>query len=658
MGGFSNVLAAQDDDTDYVPFQSDSSNGTPDDDMSSLDQSAVPDSSAFSLNSAQPAPPQAGMNPDGSPTMGSDAAYQSAPQQQGDGSAGNPIIVANPDAATNANTNTNAPISWRDVLRGALIGMSGAAQQRGRGSFAGGVGMGAGAAIANQQQQAQQAIDNANRQQQLQFQSVQAADSHITALNQNRRAGLLDKDAQLEYNLKSAQYQSFLADHPELGIKPDVTLDQDTTQQANAGLQTLAAQNGGTIPAVATINTAAPDGQHGSVAVMSPSQNAMQSSQGYRNLIDMDRQANGQAKTTDDEWNNMGFTDRKTAYIAAQNDLNPTHLTFSQDKNKPDYVGTQLIVAQQKLTNYQNNPNADPAVAKILQAKVDVLKTAQASADVEAENQKGGGPVDSDALKTFTGATLPSYTHIPSAQRAALAQEASEAKTKEDLNKIQVRADASEKSGQVHADTLAGQAVNKGNANVTAGLAANEKFWTDPKTGFSATLTQANTAKSAITAGAAGDGLMTSLAPTMELLGINHSAGMNRISPAEAQAAGAPGGWAEQWNAWANKAIQGNLSPQLAQEGQQLMDTLVNSKQQEAVRNSQLNANGRNIPYSQVPAMDAQGNVTTLDRVVPLQAPNKAAVVPAPRTPTVVGVIANKQGVVTGHRMSDGSIQR
>lgn len=77
-----------------------------------------------------------------------------------------------------------------------------------------------------------------------------------------------------------------------------------------------------------------------------------------------------------------------------------------------------------------------------------------------------------------------------------------------------------------------------------------------------------------------GNGLLTSFVPTMEVLGINASNGVHRISPAEAQAAGLPGGWSERFNAWFDKASTGKLSPELQKEGKQLAGILSHSAYQ------------------------------------------------------------------------------
>jgi hypothetical protein len=97
---------------------------------------------------------------------------------------------------------------------------------------------------------------------------------------------------------------------------------------------------------------------------------------------------------------------------------------------------------------------------------------------------------------------------------------------------------------------------------------------------YRGTLQSVSQLKSSIDAAKDGNGLLTSFVPTMEVLGINASAGVHRISPAEAHAAGVPGGWAEQFNAWYDKASTGQLSPQLQAEGKKLGEILAQSAYQ------------------------------------------------------------------------------
>jgi hypothetical protein len=138
------------------------------------------------------------------------------------------------------------------------------------------------------------------------------------------------------------------------------------------------------------------------------------------------------------------------------------------------------------------------------------------------------------------------------------------------------------------------------------------KAWTDPHTGFSGALMQARNTLNAIQAGADGNGLLTSMAPTMEVLGINHAAGISRISPQEAAAANLPGGWAERWNAWATKAATGKLSPQLATEGKQLMTQIIASKHQQSVQDTRMLAANSKIDPAQITVMDINGQPDTL----------------------------------------------
>jgi hypothetical protein len=77
-----------------------------------------------------------------------------------------------------------------------------------------------------------------------------------------------------------------------------------------------------------------------------------------------------------------------------------------------------------------------------------------------------------------------------------------------------------------------------------------------------------------------GNGLLTSFVPTMEVLGINASNGVHRISPAEAQAAGMPGSVVERFNAFFDKATTGKLTPELQSEGKQLAGILLQSAYQ------------------------------------------------------------------------------
>ena len=253
-------------------------------------------------------------------------------------------------------------------------------------------------------------------------------------------------------------------------------------------------------------------------------------------------------------------------------------------------------------------------------------------------------------LTTFTNKTIPGFSALRPEQKQAFIAEAGTARTADELNKIVERADATDKAEQMHADSLAQTLALKGQAFGQKGLEANDKTWTDPQHGYLQTLSQAKLGKAAITAGADGNGLLTSLEPTMAVLGMNSFAGVHRISPAEATAAGAPGGWAEQFTAWADKAASGKLSPQLAKEGNQLFDQLIDSKYQASLQASEMHASGYGIPRQNVPVMTREGETTTLDK-----APKtKTTVVGAGKTLSSAAI----QQAATDHGVSVDEVKR
>lgn len=247
----------------------------------------------------------------------------------------------------------------------------------------------------------------------------------------------------------------------------------------------------------------------------------------------------------------------------------------------------------------------------------DATKQSEASsaASTATQKQEEIAKPTPEQLDTFTKKTLPSFSNMMPAQRAAYAAQASQARTVPEFNKVVEQADATEKAQQLHADTLANTKAIMGNKFGEQGLTANEKIWTDPQRGFAGALAQANQTKNSIQAGVDGNALLTNMVPTMEVLGINHAAGISRISPQEALAAGTSPDWATRWNAWATKAATGKLTPELAKQGQELMNIVVDAAHTRAVQSSQLIAKGHGLTPDQVPAMDMSGNITTLDKV-------------------------------------------
>ena len=267
----------------------------------------------------------------------------------------------------------------------------------------------------------------------------------------------------------------------------------------------------------------------------------------------------------------------------------------------------------------------------------DMVEWAKQNNEAPGQKAKSGQEVQPAAAPTpqqlqNATRTLSTYSAIPANERAGLTAEINAAPDWETLQKIQSRADASQQTNQLHQDTLANTKAIMGNKFGEAGLTANEKIWTDPQRGYAGALAQANQTKASIVAGADGNGLLTNLVPTMEVLGVNHAAGINRISPQEAIAAGTNPEWATRWNAWATKAATGKLTPEMAKQGNQLMDIVSDAAYKRSVQSAQLIARGHGLTPDQVPAMTKDGQITTLDQISgsasPAKAPAKSTSVP------------------------------
>jgi hypothetical protein len=293
--------------------------------------------------------------------------------------------------------------------------------------------------------------------------------------------------------------------------------------------------------------------------------------------------------------------------------------------------------ATKKITLIAGTPVMDAAA--ILQGAKNQVETKQkaliAQADVQQAINKNRAeelknqPPPKDQLDTFVGKTLPGYSHIQKSEEAGLQEEAKNARTVAELDKVQERALQLETLGTNREIAQSNVRANK-EASVKSelgkkGLDDVIKTWTDPQHGFTQVQAQAEMTKNSIQAGMNGSGLATSLTPTMVVLGINNFGQTHRISPAEATAAGAPGGVAERFNAWITKASSGKLSPQLAKEGTDIMDNLIVSAHRKAIINTRVIAGNSGLDASTVTVTDIHGNPDTLAHQIQVSTPPNGA---------------------------------
>jgi len=164
---------------------------------------------------------------------------------------GTPMVPAGGDGITDAGAPAKpAPGElWKNTLTGALYGLAGSA---GATSFGGGLAAGAGGFIQGKQQE----LTNAQRAQQLRFESAAAADSHTQAFNEARAADDAHENHQIarqQYADNVKAYAKVFGDNPDLEVRGQS--DAETHAAAVGGLHTLAGQKDGIIPAVSTVSS-------------------------------------------------------------------------------------------------------------------------------------------------------------------------------------------------------------------------------------------------------------------------------------------------------------------------------------------------------------------------------------------------------------------
>lgn len=209
----------------------------------------------------------------------------------------NPTGIVNPTMSAQDLTAPPAPNRpWRNILQGALWGLSGAAQKGpGRGGFGAGVGMGVRGA---QEGQAQQAS--------LQFASVKAGDDHIRAMKEAQLADLQTDEAKLGLQM---QYQNIAALNKLFNIQPDGSISAQTPQDMHAkaagALQTSAAASpDGKLHQVQTVNSPAGGNQKEHIIdYFNPpsAQDLQQNPTGFHDLVAEGFKADGKV-LTDQMW--------------------------------------------------------------------------------------------------------------------------------------------------------------------------------------------------------------------------------------------------------------------------------------------------------------------------------------------------------------------
>jgi hypothetical protein len=213
-----------------------------------------------------------------------------------------------------------------------------------------------------------------------QFESAQAALTHVQALNEATRIDNLNEESRARIQQLNDAHAKFLSD--EYGIVPDVNIEgngADTHAQANGALGTLAAENNGWIPPVHTlVQPHAGDQSTFNIGVYAPSQLDLQKNQqGFRSAVDDARAVQGLVPIDDQSWGTLGFKGQRQMAQEALSFLAPVQPFTEQN------IGAILAQRKQQLASYLTHtnvngvPDAKPALVAQLQKSVDLLQAAQ-----------------------------------------------------------------------------------------------------------------------------------------------------------------------------------------------------------------------------------------------------------------------------------------
>jgi hypothetical protein len=294
-----------------------------------------------------------------------------------------PPAAAPAPAAPAVPTMGGQPSPWKQLVMGALIGAS---------QGAGGKGFGQGMARGGEAvtQANQQRIENAQNAQKLQFESVQAANDMIRARNEARAA-----DDAHEEHAQTLQTQQMASQErlEEMGITPKLTISgsspAETHAQAAGGLQTLANQNGGTIPRVATTNapdSTSDDGKTHTIHVYSVSpQDITSNPNGTLDLINDDRKVKGLPPISQSDLQIAAGQVKPGNWRAGAADMANDALQHLYTVPTPDAEPAKNAAMQahlqQQLDTYKQSTDANPNTVKVLQSQLDAFGKA-------AENQR------------------------------------------------------------------------------------------------------------------------------------------------------------------------------------------------------------------------------------------------------------------------------
>ena len=247
-----------------------------------------------------------------------------------------------------------------------------------------------------------------------------------------------------------------------------------------------------------------------------------------------------------------------------------------------------------------------------IRSGVDSVVTARNARTKNPENE----PIGDAEKSNFVKNVLPSMENLSPAQQKLAQAAVNGAKTHKDLDSIQSRLMAQDNQA------LTGKIAEQNriaNSNMQHSLQLdtdgrnkiikNNTKWSDAQT-------QIELGNRTIQAAKDGDDLATRMLPTMEVLGINMTGGIKRISPTEAEAAQIPASWANRYNALVDKRLEGKTSPEMVNEGKRLFNDLADARYSSYLAEQKSVADNFKMSHKDVSVIDNNGQSTSLDKAL------------------------------------------
>jgi len=397
----------------------------------------VVDPGALAGIAGAPAPP-----PSPNPTMGPAPAWASTPNGPSTGLSADGGTFTTPGSSAAGSGPALPPVPVKGlaqlIIAGALSGLAGA-----KGAMHLGGGLAGGAEGYAQAQQ--QKVQNAQFQQQLNFESVKAGDSHIAARDAAQAADDAHEESKVKLDAQHQAVQEFAEEH---GASPKLVISGTNSAamhaQATAGLGTLASQNpSGKIPQVITTNSpaTADDPNHEINVYTTTPTDVTSNNNGTLAIINQERATRNLPAISQPDLQVLAGQKRpgdwKSGAAEMANDAQSSLYTIptlsKADSSEKQAAENAAIEAglQQKLDTATANPLTKTTTINILKANLAAFQSASSHASTSGAQGESSVIAGTSSAKAAAGAQEASAKTVAQNTGAAGAAKTAQAATEE-----------------------------------------------------------------------------------------------------------------------------------------------------------------------------------------------------------------------------------